>query len=198
MNTRNLLAVVAIFSFGFAIGCDVPELEGIDAPSAMPAPRASAEITEGEAEKKKEGWEQTELVDMEPAVTSTPREVTANDPTKGKRSRQAGGYLGAVGHTRFYAEHKMIFINVDKAMQLYWAPEGKYPATHEEFMEKVIKFNQIQLPELDEGVEYIYDPEDHKLKIHRPGAPPSDESQDDAQEESQDTVETDPQDEEEK
>jgi len=37
-------------------------------------------------------------------------------------------------------------------------------------MKKIVDFNKIQLPELDEGVEYIYDPEDHKLKIHRPDA----------------------------
>jgi len=164
MTYRNPLTVVALLSLGLGIGCEVPELEGLDAPSALPAPQAKAAASD----KPAAGWEKTEVVDREPAVTSTPREVTANDPTKGKKSRQAGGYLGAVGHARFYAEHKLIFTSIDHALNLYWATEGNYPKTHDEFMEKIIKFNQIQLPELDEGVEYIYDPEDHKLKIYRP------------------------------
>jgi len=112
MTTRNPLPVVALLSLSLAIGCEVPELEGVDAPSAMPAPRATAEETKQPAA----GWEKTELVDTEPAVTAEPREVTANDPTKGKKSRQAGGYLGAVGHARFYAEHQLIFTSIDHAL----------------------------------------------------------------------------------
>ncbi len=174
MTTQNPLTVVALLSLSLAIGCEVPELEGVDAPSAMPAPRATAAEKTGEPAA---GWEKTEVVDREPAVTAEPREVTANDPTKGKKSRQAGGYLGAVGHARFYAEHKLIFTSIEHALNLFWATEGNYPKTHDEFMEKIVKFNQIQLPELDEGVEYIYDPEDHKLKIHRPGAEIQDDDQ---------------------
>jgi len=166
MTFRNPFAVVALLSLGFAMGCEVPELEGVDAPSTVPAKQAAAE----ETDKPDAGWEKTEVVDREPAVTSEPREVTANDPTKGKKSRQAGGYLGAVGHSRFYAEHKLIFTSIEHALNLYWATEGNYPKTHDEFMKKIVDFNKIQLPELDEGVEYIYDPEDHKLKIHRPDA----------------------------
>jgi len=174
MTSPNLLTVVALLSLGLAIGCEVPELEGLDAPSTLPPPRAQTEVSD----KPAAGWEKTEVVDQEPAVTSTPREVTANDPTKGKKSRQAGGYLGAVGHSRFYAEHKLIFTSIDHALNLFWATEGNYPKTHDEFMKKIVDFNKIQLPELDEGVEYIYDPEDHKLKIHRPGAAAQDEAQD--------------------
>lgn len=166
MNYRNPLTLVVLLSLTLTLGCEVPELEGVNTPSVTPAPRVAVEETvEPDA-----GWEKTELIDTEPPVTSEPREVTANDPTKGKKSRQAVGYLGAVGHSRFYAEHKMIFTSIEHALNLYWATNDEYPQTHDEFMEKIVKFNQIKLPELDEGVEYIYDPEDHKLKIHRPGA----------------------------
>lgn len=170
MTTRTPLTLFALFSLGLILGCEVPELEGVDAPSAMPVPQATSTDTAEQEVEEKKGWEQTELVDTEPPVTAVPREVTANDPTKGKRSKQAGGYLGAVGHSRFYAEHKMIFSSIEHALNLYWAEHGNYPETHEEFMEKIVAFNQIKLPELDEGVEYIYDPADHKLKIYRPDA----------------------------
>jgi hypothetical protein len=103
-----------------------------------------------------------------PAVTSTPRELTGLDPAKGKKSRAAGGYLGAVAGARFYAEHSMIFNNMKHSLDLFNASEGRYPNSHEEFMTAIIQANQIALPELDPGVEYIYDPEDHKLKIWQP------------------------------
>ncbi len=108
-----------------------------------------------------------EIPDSEPPVTSTPRPVTPNDPVKGKKSRAAGGYLGAIGHSRFFIEHKLIFDSITHVLNLYWGEHGEYPPSHEVFMDKIIKFNQIQLPVLEAGVEYIYDPEDHLLKIHR-------------------------------
>ena len=139
----------------------MPEIETSPRPAA-PAKQV-AEAEEPEAEE-----EVDETPDSEPSVTSTPRAVTPNDPMKGKKSRAAGGYLGAVGHARFFAEHKLIFDSITHVLNLYWGEHGEYPPSHEVFMDKIIKFNQIQLPQLEEGVEYIYDPEDHLLKIHRP------------------------------
>jgi hypothetical protein len=106
-------------------------------------------------------------------VTDEPREFTAKDPVKGRRSRAAGGYLGAVGATRFYAEHQMIINNINYALKLFEASEGRYPQSHEEFMDKIIRANNIQLPELVEGEEYIYVPEepDKGIQIRQaPGA----------------------------
>jgi hypothetical protein len=106
--------------------------------------------------------EETEPAATEPAQQ---QEFTANDPKRGKRSRGVGGYAGAVFGARFWAEHQMIINNIKHALDLYNAEHGNYPKTHEEFMEKIIDTNQIALPELDEGQEYIYDPEDHTLKF---------------------------------
>lgn len=106
-----------------------------------------------------------------PAVDGAPREVTALDPAKGKKSRAAGGYFGAIGGARFYAEHSMIFNNMKHSLDLFNATEGRYPNSHEEFMTTIIQANQIALPELDPGVEYLYDPEDHQLKVWRPEDP---------------------------
>ena len=93
-------------------------------------------------------------------VTDEPREFTANDPMKGRRSRAAGGYLGAVAGARFWAEHQIIINQIKQALQLYWAEKGDYPQTQEEFMQKIIKLNQIQLPELMADEEYVYVPEE--------------------------------------
>ncbi len=159
MRTTTCLPLAALLSC--TLGCEVPELETSPRPAA-PAKQV-AEAEEPEAEE-----EVDETPDSEPPVTPTPRAVTPNDPVKGKKSRAAGGYLGAIGHSRFYAEHKLIFDSITHVLNLYWGEHGEYPPSHEVFMDKIIKFNQIQLPQLEEGVEYIYDPEDHLLKIHRP------------------------------
>ncbi|MDR2170807.1 MAG: hypothetical protein LBP59_11745 [Planctomycetaceae bacterium] len=60
-------------------------------------------------------------------------------------------------------------IKIPKAMQMYKANhENKAPATHEEFMEEIIKKEMIKLPQLPPGHKYIYDPADEQLKIAKP------------------------------
>ncbi|MDR1290861.1 MAG: hypothetical protein LBK06_06640 [Planctomycetaceae bacterium] len=60
-------------------------------------------------------------------------------------------------------------IKIPKAMQLYKANhDNKAPATHEEFMEEIIKKEAIKLPQLPTGHRYVYDPTDEQLKIAKP------------------------------
>jgi hypothetical protein len=60
-------------------------------------------------------------------------------------------------------------VRIPKAMQLYKANhDNKAPATHEEFMEEIIKKEMIKLPTLPAGHRYIYDPADEQLKIAKP------------------------------
>ena len=151
------------------VGCEVPELD-------IPETKEDRQV-QLQKEKERKERETADIAEETPdvpsdtePVTEEPREFVAKDGKKGKKSREAGGYLGAVGSARFVAEHRMIINSYTHALNLYWGENGYYPKTHEEFMEKIIKFNKLQLPELDEGVEYLYDPEDHLLKIHRPSA----------------------------
>jgi hypothetical protein len=62
----------------------------------------------------------------------------------------------------------MAFMMVDQAMNLYQAREGEYPKSHEEFMEKIIKANNIKLAELPPGHRYVYDPATHTLMVEHP------------------------------
>ena len=79
----------------------------------------------------------------------------------------------------FSAKERIAFeIEVPHAIQLYKATEGQGPQSHEEFMEKIVVFNQIKLPKLPEGHTYIYDPMTEQLMVRRPkslqSAPPAD------------------------
>ncbi|MDR3199456.1 MAG: hypothetical protein LBU34_16425 [Planctomycetaceae bacterium] len=72
--------------------------------------------------------------------------------------------------TLFRAKEMTAFrIQVPQALQLYKAMnDNKGPETHEAFMKDIIKANNIPLPELPDGHEYIYDPATEQLMIKKP------------------------------
>ncbi|MDR0327335.1 MAG: hypothetical protein LBI05_03455 [Planctomycetaceae bacterium] len=70
--------------------------------------------------------------------------------------------------TMFYAKDQLVLNSIQHAMNLYQAEHGKIPATHEEFMENIVRANMIALPQLPFGQEYVYDPMDGVLKIRKP------------------------------
>ncbi len=57
---------------------------------------------------------------------------------------------------------------VPHALQLFEAEHGRKPKTHEEFMEKIIQANRINLPELPPGHRYLYDPQAGELMVEKP------------------------------
>ncbi len=54
---------------------------------------------------------------------------------------------------------------IKHTVDLYQAETGEYPKTHEEFMEKIIKANNIALPVLPRNRKYVYDVATHELGI---------------------------------
>lgn len=54
---------------------------------------------------------------------------------------------------------------IEHALNLYNAEHGKFPKDHKEFMEKIIKANNIELPVLPRGMQYQYDVKEHKLVV---------------------------------
>lgn len=55
--------------------------------------------------------------------------------------------------------------SIEGAVNLFHANEGRYPKDIDEFMEKIIKANNIKLPVLPGGKQYQYDVENHKLVV---------------------------------
>ncbi|HVA45610.1 MAG TPA: hypothetical protein VNH11_04415 [Pirellulales bacterium] len=68
----------------------------------------------------------------------------------------------------FQAQERLIFLQVDQAMNLYEGEHGFKPKTEEEFMKKIIEFNQIRLPQLQPGYKYKYDPQKAELLVEHP------------------------------
>ncbi len=54
---------------------------------------------------------------------------------------------------------------IKQAVDLYQADTGEYPKSHEEFMEKIVKPNNIRLPVLPRNRKYVYDVDSHQLGI---------------------------------
>ena len=99
--------------------------------------------------------------------------VEKAQPGVGKQGRDYGG--GAIMapvvvpvRTYFLARDRITFdVQLAEAMKLYKATNGAAPKTHEEFMEKIIKANQIKLPDLPSGDRYIYVPAEEELKVQK-------------------------------
>ena len=71
----------------------------------------------------------------------------------------------------FAAKEKIVFeIQIPQALNLYKAQHGRAPKSHDEFMQKIIKFNRIPLPELPEGHRYLFDPKAEQLVVERPAS----------------------------
>lgn len=89
----------------------------------------------------------------------------------GKQGQVIGdkeGILRTPAKALFTAKQKIAFMKVEHALNLYEGLEGHKPKSHEEFMEKVIKFNNIELPELPEGQTYVWDPDESQLLVEKP------------------------------
>lgn len=56
---------------------------------------------------------------------------------------------------------------ITSALGIFNATEGRYPNSHEEFLERIIKENNIKLPVLPFKGRYMYDVEKHELVVVR-------------------------------
>ena len=135
-------------AFGVAVG-------GLDELAAEPARESADDTAEEEA---------------------APRTPPPTPPLKkaevgvGKKGHYGGqGIIRTPVSVYFRAQERITFnIEIPNALKLYKAMNNnKGPATHEEFMEKIIKAGQIDLPDLSTGERYIYDPKKEELFIEQ-------------------------------
>ena len=69
----------------------------------------------------------------------------------------------------FRTEQRIIFdLQIAPAMNLFRATHDRLPNSHEEFMREIIQANNISLPQLPAGQEYVYDPQRGELMVRRP------------------------------
>ena len=80
-----------------------------------------------------------------------------------------GKMVSAPVSALFAVKERVAFdIQIPQALGLFRATEGRFPKSHEEFMEKIIKANQIKLPELPAGAVYRFNTELGELWVDPP------------------------------
>ncbi|WP_250846829.1 hypothetical protein [Aquisphaera insulae] len=92
-------------------------------------------------------------VELEKGAKEATTKITAKDPI----TLQGNAYVTAIGRTSI--------LNIQHAMDLYHAENDKYPKDYQEFMDVIIKANNIALPKLPVYQDYGYDEKEHKLII---------------------------------
>ncbi len=137
-----------------AIGCDEPRHPGkarqeASAPPEAPAPykprdtigKTTTDIRAAEPEIKEQGAK----------VAST--KIVAKDPIL----LVGNAYVTMIGKTSI--------LQIEHAMKLYQAANNRYPKDLQEFLDEIVKANNIRLPTLPHYQEYGYDEAEHKLVI---------------------------------
>ena len=79
----------------------------------------------------------------------------------GKGEGLGPGLISTPISVYFRVPERLVFnVKIPQAMNLYKAEHGRFPKTHEEFMQKIIADNGIALPDLRSPEErYVYDPQ---------------------------------------
>ena len=159
-----------VLSLGLALvsGCDQPtgstrprskaSLDQlVEQPAAPPAPVAPQPAPAPVAPRPILGQKTQDIRDIEKEKKAggiaAPTKITAKDPIR----LQGNAYVSIIGQNSI--------LNIQHALDLYQAETGEFPKTTEEFMEKIIKANNIALPKLPFYQEYGYDAANHKLVI---------------------------------
>lgn len=70
-----------------------------------------------------------------------------------------------VGNAYVTAIGRISIDNIKHTVDLYQAEKGEYPKDHKQFMDEIIKANNIALPTLPYYQEYSYDAKNHRLLI---------------------------------
>ena len=66
----------------------------------------------------------------------------------------------------FTVRDRILLMQISDAVNKFKGEHDRFPASHEEFMEKIIQANNIQLRPLPPGHEFVY--ESGELKVRRP------------------------------
>lgn len=56
-------------------------------------------------------------------------------------------------------------MHIEQAVNLFYAEHGRFPKSYEEFMERIVRANHIELPVLPGNLQYQYDVENHRLEV---------------------------------
>ena len=129
------------------VGCE--ESAKKTAPAAAAAPAKAREVLNKRTQDVRDATKELKTGDAKVATTK----IVAKDPI----TLAGNAYVSIIGQTSI--------LQIQHAVDLYRAEHDAYPKTYEEFIQEIIKANNIALPTLPYYQEYGYDAQEHKLII---------------------------------
>jgi hypothetical protein len=138
--------------------------------AAAPAPEAKKpEAKPAESKAAEEKAKPTESADKPETTPQPGTTVEKAESGAGKKGHYGKGFVTTPVSTIFRAQERMAFeVQIPHAIDIFEAAENRPLKSHEEFMDRIIKDNQIKLPELPEGHRYLFDTKTKQLMIEKP------------------------------
>ena len=165
---RVLSTAAAATSLLLAAGClkPVPSTPPTNASGTVPVAPTPPTLPPSNNGVSQSGFNQPSVVPGVAGGDAVPAQAGVG--AKGRSLDNEKGVLVTPAKTLFAARERVVFeIQIPQALQLFKATNGQPPASHDEFMQRVIGENAIQLPMLPAGQRYQYDPATEQLMVIR-------------------------------
>lgn len=143
------LAFALTLTLVLAAGCEEQRNVGLKAPARPAEPKDTFIVGKRTQEVAK--LDRQELARQGGRVAST--KITAKDPI----TLTGNAYVTSIG--------RLTMDQMEYAVKLFQAENGRYPRDYDEFMAEIIKKNNIGLPKLPFYQKYAYDEPNHKLIV---------------------------------
>jgi len=157
---RTVAVLIVIGLVGCADQTSTSASRNVPGPPQPPLPPPAASVTPAAQNAPNKKTEKKERVKARVGVGDKTRRLENPDLVKS---------IIVPARAYFRARERIAFeIKIPHAMQLYKALNGRAPRDQKEFMEQIIKANQIRLPDLRAGERYVYDPKTEELMVERP------------------------------
>ena len=98
-------------------------------------------------------------------LTESRRQAQPGVGERGQKLRNRQGPFSTPAKAMFRAEQQIMFLKADQALRAFEILNSRYPESHREYMEMVIRANGLSLPELPDGQRYEFDPDTHQLMV---------------------------------
>lgn len=154
-------ARLSILVLATLVGCGTWESGPAQPPPPEPAKAATATSAE-----PRPAVNAAQLATAPQTANAKSRTVEKATVGLGKKGHGYGNDIVTVPlQTRFRAEERIRLATVDYALKLFKAEHDRLPKSDAEFKDKIIRANQIPLPELPDGDEYWYDAKSGQLMV---------------------------------
>jgi hypothetical protein len=155
LQPRLLFSLLSVLTL--AMGCEEERNVG-GRPQAQPPPQPQAKAPAPKQPEFIVGKRTQEIKNAAPELQKGGAKVATTKITaKDYITLQGNAYVTIVGRTSI--------LSIEHAMDLYRAANDRYPKDYDEFMNEIIKANNIALPKLPYYQKYGYDEKEHKLVI---------------------------------